>query len=70
MENKWKKGKMIAHFHLMLQSSAPYLGKTSDRNKLETFEDALSKREKFQNAKLKNEHSWYIMTETDRGKDW
>ena len=39
-------------------------------NKLETFEDALSKREKFQHAKLKNEHSWYIMTETDRGKDW
>ena len=26
-------------------------------NKLETFEDALSKREKFQHAKLKNEHS-------------
>ena len=47
-----------------------FMNKLVNINKLETFEDVLSKREKFQHAKLKNEHSWYIMTETDRGKDW
>ena len=38
-------------------------------NKLETFEDALSKREKFQHAKLKKLALLiYFMRETDRGK--